>query len=86
MPKPVNNSKFATFTADIERYTVRVEHVVAGYSSKIVQRSAQMVGTLRDQNDQVIADFAVDPTSKGDIFTVADLLKAADNVNLDGTS
>ncbi|KAF9969662.1 cytochrome c oxidase subunit 1, partial [Modicella reniformis] len=80
--------------ADIERFTIMMEHSIRGDASGIQLRSGNMVsGILRDsKTEEVLRTFTDEsryknPTTRvaGDIITVAELLKAA-GVNLNELS
>lgn len=85
MADQVSASKRHLFMADIERYTLRVEHTVQGQTTGISMRNSDMTGRLLNSKGQVMKTFFPDGSSKGDIVSLGDFLTAGD-VNLDATT
>ncbi|KAI3639665.1 hypothetical protein MIR68_002359 [Amoeboaphelidium protococcarum] len=65
------------YIADIESYTMLIDHVVLGKETGVAQRTQQMPGKLVDQNGNVIKEFPADVNSPGDIVTLAEIIQAA---------
>ena len=81
--KPTGSKK-SYFLADIEKYTLRVEHTVQGESTGISMRGSEMNGVLVDRNGTKLKEFVEDINRVGDIITVEELLRAAGGLNIDG--
>ncbi|CAG8525665.1 12559_t:CDS:10 [Acaulospora morrowiae] len=89
---PPNVTIPKSYIGDIEDYTIMVEHSIRGEATSIAQRNGLMDGALMASDGKtLIKSFTnqtrmkVNPNADGDIFTVQEILTAA-NANLDGPS
>ncbi|KAF0502321.1 P2X purinoceptor 4 [Gigaspora margarita] len=92
--KPTNNNVTIlpnSYIADIEDYTVMIEHSIRGEATSIAIRNGVMDGELVSYNGTTIRKItnatrmASNPYAAGDIFTVQEILTAA-GANLDAPS
>ncbi|RIB27320.1 hypothetical protein C2G38_2029471 [Gigaspora rosea] len=92
--KPTNNNVTIlpkSYIADIEDYTVMIEHSIRGHATSIAIRNGVMDGELVSFNGTTIRKItnatrmASNPYAAGDIFTVQEILTAA-GANLDAPS
>ncbi|CAG8626882.1 8174_t:CDS:10 [Cetraspora pellucida] len=80
-----------SYIADIEDYTVMIEHSVRGSSTSIALRNGLMNGALcspNGQNCKTVTNAsrtAANPSADGDIYTIRDILAAA-GADLDAPS
>lgn len=59
-------------------------HTVQGVTTNITLRSQDMNGALVDAQGNTVDEFEADINSHGDIFSVGDILRVANGVDLDG--
>eukprot|EP01111_Echinosteliopsis_oligospora_P005750 TRINITY_DN1938_c0_g1_i1.p1 TRINITY_DN1938_c0_g1~~TRINITY_DN1938_c0_g1_i1.p1 ORF type:complete len:371 (+),score=65.71 TRINITY_DN1938_c0_g1_i1:111-1223(+) len=78
-----NANTTRTYVADIERYTLFLEHSVYGAQTQVIRQNTQCVGYLL-KNGKKIKELPV--PREADIFTVQELMDAADVPSLEKKS